>query len=57
LEFVGFFEHIISVDCFAANFKIVLGEIGANGFPKKAAIVGDQDPVGHFGLTTTPRKP
>ena len=40
-------EDIVPVDCFAANFKIVLGKVGTNGFSKKAAVVSDQYSVGH----------
>jgi hypothetical protein len=34
LQFVRLFEDIIPIDCFAANFEMVLGEVGTNGFSK-----------------------
>jgi hypothetical protein len=50
LKVVCLLEDIVSVDCFTANFKIVLGQVGTNGFSKKAAVVSDQYTVGHRGL-------
>jgi hypothetical protein len=41
-------ENVCAIDCFATNFKILLGEIGTNGFSKKAAIVRDQYTVRHI---------
>ena len=41
-------EDIVPVDCFAANFKIVLGKIGTNGFSKEPTIIRDQYTVGHL---------
>ena len=47
LKVICLFEDIIPVDCFAANFKIVLGKVGANGLSKQAAVVRDQYAVGY----------
>ena len=49
LKFAGLFEHIVAVDGFATDFKIVPDKVGTNGFSKEPAIIRDQYTVGHLG--------